>query len=43
MLKERGFTDVHSQTAVSFQTSVARWYIFMPKNPNLNIFWRALE
>jgi hypothetical protein len=22
---------------------VARWFIFMPKNSNLGIFWRALE
>jgi hypothetical protein len=22
---------------------VARWYIFIPKNPNLGKFWRALE
>jgi hypothetical protein len=22
---------------------VARWFIFIPKNPNLDIFWRALE
>jgi hypothetical protein len=22
---------------------VARWYIFVPKNPNLGKFWRAKE